>query len=240
MKNKIKTIALATIAASSIGLTGCGGADKNLWLADNTGNLGYVNVDTGEVTVVGAMGVTMTDIAFDPDGNLYGITFSDLYSIDKDTGVATLIGPHNNDSGAKNSLVFDADGVLYAAWDALYTIDTATGLSNLIGNGGTVYVSSGDLAFHKGELYLSSNDSGNGVDELVSLDVATGGATEIGELGESSTLYGLSSNKNSLYGVQGTTVFTIDTATAEKTEVVNYADNGLSVAWGSAFESEAK
>ena len=240
MKSTIKNIAIAAVAASSIGLVGCGGADKNVWIADNTGTLGYVNVDTGEVTVVGAMGVTMTDIAFDPEGNLYGITFSDFYSIDKETGEATLIGPHNNDSGAKNALVFDTDGTLYAAWDALYTIDTATGASNLIGNGGTVYVSSGDLAFHKGDLYLSSNDSANGIDELVTLDVATGGATEIGELGVSSTFYGLLSNKNTLYAVQGTTIFSLDAATAESTEVVNYGENGLGLAWGSAFESEAK
>ena len=182
----------------------------------------------------------MTDIAFDPEGNLYGITFTDLYSIDKETGVATLIGNHQNDSGAKNALVFSKDGTLYSAWDALYTIDPATGMSTLIGNAGDVYRSSGDLAFFKDELYMSSHDEVNGGDELLVMSTLDGSALGVGSLGEEATFYGLSANKNTLYTVQGTTIYSVDPETGVLTEEASFADQGLGAGYGSAFETEAK
>lgn len=227
------------LLASSVALTGCV-PDKNIWIADSAGGLGYVNVDTGEVTLVGNTETVFTDIAFDPDGNLYGITFSALYTIDKATAQATLIGPHNNDSGAKNSLVFSSDGTLYAAWDALYTIDTTTGMSNLIGNGGTVYSSSGDLAFHKGNLYMTSVDNVDLTDELHLMDPLTGASEEIGTIGDRYRFFGLSSNKNTLYTIEGTTIYSVNPTTAELTQVASFAGSELTSVMGSAFEGEAK
>ncbi|MDX1693459.1 MAG: hypothetical protein R3208_06825 [Ketobacteraceae bacterium] len=241
MKDVIRKIAVSSAISGALVLSGCGGqTETRLWVSDAEGDLGYVNVDTGEVTVVGNMGVQMTDIAFDPQGNLYGITFTQLYAINKDTAEATLIGAHNNDSGSKNSLVFDNDGTLYAAWDALYTIDVSSGMSNLIGNGGTVYRSSGDLAFHKGELYLASRSSAGTGDDLVVLSTLDGGSALVGPLGDQPVFYGLSSNKKSLYTVSGTTVYSVDPATADISEVVSFADSEIGPAFGSAFPNEAK
>ena len=41
---------------------------------DAVGNLGTVDVATGSASVIGNMGVTMTDIAFSPTGQLFGVT----------------------------------------------------------------------------------------------------------------------------------------------------------------------
>jgi sugar lactone lactonase YvrE len=129
-----------------------------LWSGDSSGRLGTVDVATGDVNVIGSMGVTMTDIAFDPDGNLWGITFGSLYKIDKTTATSTLVG---NLGTSANSLVFNSSGVLYTANSSLYTIDTTTGAASLVGNGGDSYSSSGDLAFVDGNLFLSSTGGDN-------------------------------------------------------------------------------
>ena len=123
-----------------------------LWVGDIFGTLGTVDVATGDVTIIGKMEKTMTDIAFDPSGNLYGIDGVRLYSIDKTIAAITLIGG----PVFANSLVFGSDGTLYTATSSLLTVDPTTGSSTLIGSGGDPYNSSGDLAFIGGELYLSS------------------------------------------------------------------------------------
>jgi len=202
-----------------------------LWVGDNSGTLGTVDVDTGNVNVIGSMGVTMTDIAFDPSGNLYGVTFSALYSINKVTGSTTQIGSLGGAS--VNSLVFDSAGNLYAANNSLYTINVATGAATVVGTGGS-YSSSGDLAFIGGELFLSSVG-----DSLFKLDTLTGIGTLVGAIG-SSAVYGLATDNNiDLYGLTSTTVLSINTATGAGSALVNYGGQGLNAAWGSAFLSEA-
>ena len=250
---KIKTKACSAIAlTAALTLAGCGGGpgtdSESIWVADNAGVLGYVNVSTGEQTVVGEMGTVMTDIAFDSAGNLYGITFGDLYSIDRVTAVPTLIGTHNDGTGAKNSLVFDVDNTLYAAWGGLYTIDVTTGVSTVLGNGGTSYQSSGDLAFVDGDLYMSSSVAGED-DSLVILDTVDGSASEVGSMGIKPA-YGLSYNKSALYSVAGTDIYTTNTETGESTLVSSYEVIDvepseepvvtLGIAYGTAFYGEAK
>ena len=124
-----------------------------LWISDANGELGTVDVGTGEASVIGRIGPEMTDIAFDPDGNLYGITFFDFYSINKTTAELTRIGEVGGD--AVNSLVFGPNGTLYTASQSLITINTNTGHGTPVGNGGYPYDSSDDLAFVGGDLLLS-------------------------------------------------------------------------------------
>ena len=207
-----------------------------LWVGDSSGQLGTVDVATGNVNVIGNMGATMTDIAFDQSGNLYGITFGSLYSINTSTAAATLIGNHSL-GGSKNSLVFDASGTLYAANSSLFTLNTLTGASSLVGNGGDAYSSSGDLAFINNELFLSSS-LGSG-DTLVGLNTSTGAGTIVGSIGYSA-VYGLATDNNvDLYGLAGTSVLNIDTLTGAGSFLVDYSGQGLGAAWGSAFYEES-
>jgi PEP-CTERM motif len=209
-------------------------ADPVLWVDDSAGRLGKVDVATGAVTVVGSMGRVMTDIAFDPSGNLYGITFSALYSINPATAASTLIG---NLGTSLNSLVFAADGTLYGANNRLFSINTGTGAATAIGNGGDAYSSSGDLAFVGGNLLLSSNIPRG--DTLIKLDTGTGAGTTVGLMGVAA-VYGLATNDNaSLYGVAGTRVFAVNTTTGAASFLVSYAGQGLGSANGTAFFSES-
>lgn len=227
-----KTHHLGALAVATM-IAGTASAAPTLWVGDSTGKLGTVDVASGNVTVIGNMGALMTDIAFDPAGNLYGITGSQLFKIDRHTAVPTFVG----DLGAVsvNSLVFDGSGILYGASSSLYAINTSTGAATLVGNGGTTYSSSGDLAFVNGSLYLTSCCG----DSLMKLSTSNGAASLIGSIGYSD-VYGLATDNNiDLYGVAGTSVISINTGNGAGTHLADYGGKGLGVAWGSAFYTES-
>ncbi len=205
-----------------------------LWVSDLSGGLGTVDVQTGNVNFIGNTGVAMFDIAFAPNGDLYGTANgSSLYKINPDTAASTFIGSTGT---FINSLVFDSAGTLYGANNALYTLDINTGASSLVGNGGDAYSSSGDLAFIGGQLHLSSFGSS---DSLVRIDTGTGFGTSIGDIGFSG-VFGLATDNNvDLYGVVGTQVLSIDVATGAGSFLIDYSGQGLSTAAGSSFIGEA-
>ena len=230
---RIKTL-IAAVVLSVSGLTAAQAAPL-LWNADSNGTLGTVDVETGNVNVIGNMGAVMTDIAFDQSGNLFGISFRQLYSINKTTGAATLIGEHNMVGGVKNSLVFDSAGNLFAASNALYSLNTSTGASTLIGSGGG-YSSSGDLAFVDGELFLASAGD---PDNLFKLDTATGVGTLVGSIGIQD-VFGLASpDSSTLYGAAGTSIYGINTSTGAGSLLLDFSGQGLGTVFGTAFFSEA-
>jgi PEP-CTERM motif len=205
-----------------------------LYVGDSGGTLGTVDVATGSATVIGSMGVVMTDIAFDGTGDLWAISFNNLYRVNKTTGAGTLVGSLGvNDA---NALTFGSDGTLYAAGlsNSFYTVNTATGAASLVGNTGVA--SSGDLAFRNGTLYLTAGSTGN--DSLFSINTANGAGTLIGSLGVPD-MFGLATpDNNVVYGTSGQSVFAVDTSTGAASFLVNWG-NGLGGANGAAFLTEA-
>ncbi|WDE06687.1 PEP-CTERM sorting domain-containing protein [Thalassomonas viridans] len=229
----IKAINTLKVAAICLGLVSVKAiAGPILWSGDSNGTLGTIDVATGDVNIIGSMGVTMVDIAFDPNGMLWGVSVSHLYSIDKFTGQSTLVGELGT---TLSSLVFDSAGTLYGANSSLFTIDTTTGAAQNIGNGGDSYSSAGDLAIVEGKLLLSSA-LGN---TLVQLDTSDGSGSVIGNIGYSG-VYGLaSSNGHNLFGLSGTQVLSINATTGAATSVLDYSGKGLSLSYGTAFVTEA-
>ena len=188
----------------------------------------------GAVAIVGSTGVTLTDIAFAPNGDLYGLTFTDLYRVNPLTAAVTLVGPHGIPSG--NALVFGGGGVLYAAGDLstnLYSINPSTGASTVLGDIGAA--SAGDLAFVNGDLYMSSNTN-----NLIRIQLApTVTGTNVGNLGIE-FVYGLATPDNgTLYAVSIQQIYSVNVATAATTLVTSYAGGGLDTAFGSSFVTEA-
>jgi len=201
---------------------------------DSSGNLGIVDVSSGAVTVIGNMGVVLTDIAFAPNGDLYGLSSVDFYRINPATAAVIRVGSHGIPNG--NALVFDTNGTLYAAGfgtTLLYTINLATGIAGAVGNTG--FRSAGDLAFNAGELYMSSTD-----DRLIRIDLANAATgTAVGRFGFSS-VFGLATGDNGvLYGISGTRVFSVDINNGSGTLVADYGGLGLGPANGSSFITEA-
>ena len=228
---RISNFLLGAVAGLALGANAL--AAPVLWIGDSGGQLGTVDVATGNAAVIGNMGHVMTDIAFDPLGNLWGTDGASLYQINAATATSTLVGSIG--AGFLNSLVFAGNGTLYAAGSSLVTINTATGAGTAVGVGNG-FSSSGDLAFVNGTLYLSSNAPV--ADTLWALDTATGLGTQIGAIG-SGGVYGLATADNiTLYGLSGQTVLSVDTATGAGTAVVGYG-NGLGAAFGTAFRTEA-
>ncbi len=204
-----------------------------LWIDDANGTIGRVDVATGTPTLVGSSGVALTDIGFDPSGNLWGISFTNLYSINKATGAATNVGLLGL-SGA-NALVFASDGTLYTAatnTNGIYSVNTATGAATLLGNTG--FSSAGDLAFNGGNLYLTSTTN-----QLIRINLANPAlSAAVGPLGFSN-VFGLATADNGItYGVSGTQIFSVNLATGAGTLVTSYGAP-LSSANGTAFITEA-
>jgi hypothetical protein len=162
-------------------------------------DLVIVNPATARVTVIGAFNVgatvTMTDLAFDSTGKLYGISSSggaNLYSIDVLTGAATLISapgtvPTFTEGG---SLAFNAAGVLYSSPTNTQfgKYDPTTGAYTDIANpqprpvGGTGGSFSGMGFDATGTLYGMNLAVGGGgrLTHLVTLDPTTGAVTDVG------------------------------------------------------------
>ena len=86
--------------APSIALNGLTyDSTTGIWYGCNSTNLYIVNITSGATTVVGQLGSPnlIIDIACNPAGEMYGYDvlfsgMSSLYSINKDTGAATVIG----------------------------------------------------------------------------------------------------------------------------------------------------
>lgn len=195
--------------------------------------LATVDVATGATTVLGSTGVALTDIAFSPTGDLFGISFSALYRVNSTTGATTLVGGLGAVSGTANALVFGSDGTLYMAGNTLYTVNTLTGASTAIGSG-IGYQSGGDLAFVGGSLYMAS--SGN---QLIQVNVGTGAGTLIGSLGVPN-MFGLATPDNAtLYGVAGQTVYLVNTGTGAATFQSTFSPTLAGGAFGLSFLTEA-
>jgi len=221
----------------------CFSADVTLWVDDANGEIGKVDVTTGAVTLVGNSGRILTDIAFDPNGNLFGIDQNNLYRINTTNGAATVVGalnpaipvvPSNIGDIPANSLVFSSGGTLYTATNQLYTVDPNTGADTRVGALGGTFISAGDLAFVNGTLFLSDTQ-----DRLLSVSPNTGVATLIGNMGVSN-VFGLATPDNlTLYGVAGTSVYTLNPTNGSATLAVNFGGHGLGQAFGEAFISES-
>ena len=194
-----------------------------VFVSDGSGNLGAVESD-GTVNLIGNMGVTMFDIAVDGNGDLWGISSSQLFSINSSNASTTLIG---NLGSFANALVFGADGTLFAAGGtSLFTVDLLSGLASLVGLTG--FSSGGDLAFDDGgQLYLSDS-AGN----LVAVDDNTGAGTLIGATGINS-VFGLAFSDGAMLGYSGTNIYDINLTTGNATFLASYAGQGLGAAFGS-------
>ncbi len=229
-----KTMKLATVvtalATSIVGAV----AAPIMHVHDSSGNLGTVDVATGDVNLIGNMGVTMTDIAFDASGNLFGLSFSNLYSINPSTATTALIGAHGISGG--NALVFGLDGTLYGAGNTtenLYTIDVLTGAGSNLGNMG--FASGGDLAFNMGNFYLASSSN-----ELIQIDLSNlTNTSAVGNFGVSGVFGLATGDDNILYAVAGTTVYEVNTSTGAASDPVSFAGQGLGTAFGQSFVTES-
>ena len=163
--------------------------------------LSTLNFDTAEVINIGSTGYKLTDIAFF-DNVLYGISgYSDLITIDLDTGEGTLVG--KVDIPNINALE-GSDTTLYGATRGgdFITIDPLTAKVTVIDSFSSGAMSSGDLVFDgsKSFLYGTLVVPGSSTDQLVTINPTTGVTEFIGETGFKE-VWGLAFFRNQLIGL---------------------------------------
>ncbi len=142
-----------------------GNADNNDLIRLDLSNCSY------EV-VVNFAGTYTTDIAFHPNGKLYGISDAgQMFEIDTLSGGVLLINNFPFDyitftDPIYNSLTIAADGLLYTARDngELWTYNFMTSTETLLGNIGAS--PAGDLTFYEGNLYMTTLG-----DDIVQIDI---------------------------------------------------------------------
>jgi hypothetical protein len=233
---------LMATTAILLGMVSAAKADVNLWIDDVSGNIGLVDITTGTVSKVNNTGQDLTDIAF-VGNQMYGTTFTGLFSINDTTGGATAIASWGFGGGGMNALVGNGTG-LVAASNATDIVYTATTLGGVTAQTTVPLPSAGDLAFGKnGNLYESATDAATFDSALV--DVTTGKEiglfTLFGTPDNFGAVYGLATDSSgTTYAVDGTTIYSVNLTNAVLTPVLNYGGDpeGLGTAQGTAFVAE--
>ena len=248
MDRTAKLLALALLATLSAGAAALPAAAQAGYSvqSDATGRDGdhlfRIDLATGAATDLGPSGFQdVESLAFAPTcAVLYAVDdVSDrLLTCDKGTGACTAVGGLGTDV-TDTGLAFGADGNLYMSTDApknpsrLYRLDRATGRATLIGTQGQEVTG---LAGTLGNGRCPSGMyglGGDGRNNLVCVNLATGQATPIGPLknvqlndggldfGSGGVLFGLADQTN-----QPTRVITVDPATGEATVVATVQVRG--------------
>ena len=192
-----------------------------------TGQPGY----TGPDESLAKTRVTATPAHIMPSliaGGLYGTDGLNLYIIDKNTGTATLIGPHGPVEFGMGALAFDKNGVLYGmslTGDAkLYRIDPTTGAATAVGPLGIGFIFEGGLGFDpSGQLFgVNQGDESNAT--MFKIDTTTGAATIIGPMpGEPRDIDGVTVEGSIFYAIDrvSNSLGTLDFFTGAYTPIGN-------------------
>ena len=201
------------------------------YVVDASGKLAWLDIDSGAVHVFADLEQNMTDIALDPQGQLFGVNYGKFYSIDPHTESIEFIADLGK---SMNALAFSSEGDLYAAGmdhGQIVRIDPASGESAVFIED-TGFRSAGDLVFHKGELYMSFVDGQQG--GLIKINLATQQVDiVISELGDDWQNFGLvSANDGNLYALNGQDILLLDPEAGTYTEFGEL--HHLNDIWGAA------
>jgi hypothetical protein len=218
------------------GGSGGGNIGQSAVYAHTATSLYRIDPDTYAATKVGDFGLTglldvMTDIAIDANGNLVGVTFSSVYSVDANTGHATLL--------SSGSLLQQFNGLSFVPATALgqtgadvligtdnsdgnvFSVNSSTGVTSVIGNMGGTFHSSGDVVSVDG-FGTVQTVPGTTHDVLVKLMPPSFTATPIGTNTGFDKIYGLGFWKGKVFGFTYTgQIITIDPMTGAGTMVAN-------------------
>ncbi len=136
-----------------------------IYVSSSANAIYRLNLDDCSYSFVTQVNRQIYDIAFHPDGSLYGISGNgNFFSIDTLTGNTSLI--YNFIGQSFNSLTISADSLVYTIGDEgeLWTYDLISGAAIYLGYIG--FDASGDLSFYKGILYVAVTN-----DRIVSINL---------------------------------------------------------------------
>ena len=206
---------------------------NTLWTANAIGELYWANTVTGVETRIGAMGQVMTDLAWTPDGKLYGLDFNaNVYEIDPATAIVQqrFSIPGN---AAANAMTSDLDGNLYIAGGTrVFKYSRINGQISEVADLSVLGVfSGGDLAFSNGALYLSCNSN-----LIAKIDVTTKRVEvkTIINLPFGASIFGIVSSADGSLYISGTAeIFKLNPADMRAEPFYQYKTTGVAI-WGLA------
>jgi hypothetical protein len=237
MKQNLALFLLAlALASPSFAAVGTGYSVQS----DGSQKLYKIDLVTGVATPLGVTGFEgIEGLAFDPGcKKLYGVddVKDRLVTCDLETGACTTVGSLGLDI-TDTGLAFAKDGRLFMSTDApknplrFFALDPETGAATWIGNQGT------EVTGLAGNLFALYGLGGDGKDNLVIVDPASGKATPVGPLGtvtlqdggldfdRDGTLYGLNDlGPGTNASGKPSQLFKIDTQTGKATVVVTLKD----------------
>lgn len=155
---------------------------QEFYTIQSDGSISIVDISNCATRILNKVNISVSlnsyigDITFTKDGKLYGVSSNGkIHQIDINTGIATeLVTLPSNLFSPYNSLVSDANGIIYVANSIgnLYTFDP----SNLqITNLGTIpFGAAGDLIFYKGQLYMAALNN-----KLIEVNISNPGLSQI-------------------------------------------------------------
>jgi hypothetical protein len=182
---KIKSLAL-TVSITAGGFLASGAftpaqAISFLNTFSSPGTIGSIDSATGVFNPVITSGPdSLTDIALSGSGQLFGTTFSDLYTFNTATNSSTRVGG----LGALiNGLGFATNGNLYGTGgSSFYQINPATGAATQVGANIANFSSAGDIVFNPNTNQFLATSSSPNDSTLFSIGL-NGSATQIGNIG---------------------------------------------------------
>lgn len=211
----------------------------SLYVINTANSLAEVDLATGELIVIGKIVLPrndpVNDIAFAPDGTLYGISYNGLFfKIDPETGAASLV---THTISHLVAITFDSKGKAYVAPDNtnLYSLDPATGKLTPIGSTAPYYAE-GDLVFYNDHLWLSGFTGTRTY--LITLDLRTGAPVKAVPVGVTN-LDGLASTgKSELYGFANTDLYRLFPArTADRAKRrFDFSTTGFGRFYGATYD----
>jgi hypothetical protein len=168
-----------------VGLPVFASADTDAWVEDGSSNFELLDLDTGDTTLIGNMGQTLSGLA-NLGGVIYGTSYftsPELFSIDTSTGALDPIAALQYGTAQFGSTTSGLYGLTYVNndWD-LVEIDP-NGDETLIGDTGITTLGNyaGNMSSDGTNLYVAAQLSSTD-EELYELNTTTGAATDLGDL----------------------------------------------------------
>lgn len=192
---------------------------------------------------------SMTDIAINKDGLLYGVTFDDLFACDKVTvkcsWLAALPSSFNGLTFVPKGTVSATDETLIGigtdgSWNAI-TVQAASASIKKLGSYGNGLASSGDAFSIEGVGTFATTKAQfqfGGTDKLAQVNPINGATIVIGDTGVSE-LWGFAWQAGKFYGFSSSgSVYEIDVATG-KAKFASFAVPGGLSWWGAGVSTRA-
>lgn len=168
---------------------------------------------------------SLLDIDTSPDGIIYGISATSLYSYNRNLNAWVTVGDLQTSLQGANGLAIDRSGEAFATARAeLYSVDLNSGVAQKLGDLTGNVNSSGDCVVNKGDVLFmtSKQDDPNLPDDLIKIDRTNNTTEKIGTTNHA-RIFGLTAAWGKLFGLTaGGELIEIDQRTGESTLIEKF------------------